>query len=93
LNNERIEKFYSGDDFNYGDKSDSFRFKYSGHITTEFACVFNTVISIICGILSNTVVAFLQQRWRVIEDELRYKREHQQSKQIAISHYIKSKSD
>jgi len=60
----------------------------SGHVPNELASVLNTVISIIGGILSTTVVAFLQHRWRMVEDERRFKREHSQSKAKQ-----KSKSD
>jgi len=45
-------------------------------INTEVSGILNTVISIIGGILSTIVVAYLQHHWRMAEDERKWKREH-----------------
>lgn len=51
----------------------------SGHtslMNTDISSAFNTVVSILGGILSTIVVAYLQHRWRMAEDDRRWKREH-----------------
>lgn len=50
------------------------------NISDNANSVINTLISIIGGILSTVVVAYLQHRWRMIEDERKFKRQQIHSK-------------
>jgi len=46
------------------------------NLNTDISSALNTIVSIIGGILSTVVVAYLQHRWRMSEDDRRWKREH-----------------
>ena len=65
----------------------------SAHLSANFASCLNTVISIVGGVLSTIIVAFLQHHWRMIEDERRFRRDHPKSKPLINCHKSYSKSD
>ena len=48
-------------------------------VSTNIAGSLNTVISILGGVISTLIVAFVQHHWRMIEDERRFRREHPDS--------------
>jgi branched-subunit amino acid ABC-type transport system permease component len=43
---------------------------------TDFSSALNTVVSILGGILSTVVVAYIQHRWRIKEDDRKWLRDH-----------------
>jgi len=55
-------------------------------VSTNIAGSLNTVISILGGVISTLIVAFVQHRWRMIEDDRRFRREHPAS----VNHKVKS---
>ncbi len=51
--------------------------EHSSNFHSEIICSLNTVISIIGGILSTVTVAYLQHRWRMKEQDRKWKHEQE----------------
>lgn len=49
-------------------------------LNTEISSILSTLISIVGGILSTTIVAYIQHRWRMTEDDRKWQRDHPKSK-------------
>ncbi len=50
---------------------------------SEIICSLNTVISIIGGILSTATVAYLQHRWKMKEQDRKWKHEEEQENNVS----------
>jgi len=57
--------------------------EHSSGFHSEIICSLNTVVSIIGGILSTATVAYLQHKWRMKEDDRRWKHEEEKEKNEA----------
>jgi len=45
-------------------------------LSPEMANLMNTLISVIGGVASTITIAYLQHRWRIKEDDRRWRRDH-----------------
>jgi len=76
----RILNFIIGTISTLGVSQTLFASEHTSLMNNDLSSVLNTVVSILGGILSTTVVAYLQHRWRMAEDDRRWKRENPSNK-------------